>query len=62
VHLRVAATRRPDIAEYHIRLGIALQESGQNAEAEAPLRKGLELTPTNPLIHLRLGIGAQRIH
>lgn len=62
VHLQVAAAGRPDIAEYHLRLGIALQENGQNAEAEPPLLKALQLEPGNPLILLRLGIGALRVH
>lgn len=60
VHMRVAAAKRPDIAEYQLRLGIALQDAGQYAEAEIPLRKALELEPNNFVVHLRLGIGAQR--
>ena len=60
VHLRVAVTKRPDVAEYELRLGIALQETGQNLEADGPLRKALELEPGNPLTHFRLGLGALR--
>jgi tetratricopeptide (TPR) repeat protein len=59
-HLNTAVAGRSDVAEYHLRLGIALQESGQIADADAPLRRALELEPDNPLAHLRLGIGAQR--
>jgi len=62
VHLRAAVNRRPDMPEYQLRLGIALQETGQHAEGEAALRHALELQPGNPLVHLRLGIGAQRMH
>ena len=59
-HLTAAVARRSDIAEYQLRLGVALQESGESLKAESYLRKALELEPNNPLVHLRLGIGAQR--
>lgn len=60
VHMRVAVSKRPDMAEYQLRLGIALQDAGHDAEAEAPLLKALELNPKNLTVHLRLGAGAQR--
>ena len=59
-HLTVAVARRPDFPEFQLRLGIALQEIGQNAEADLPLRKALDLQPNQPQVHMRLGIGALR--
>jgi tetratricopeptide (TPR) repeat protein len=50
---------KPDAAEVHWQLGLALQEAGQLYEALAPLRRGCELSGNNPngpgpsLRHLR---------
>jgi len=48
------------VGEFQLRLGIALQEAGQNAEADLPLRKALELQPNKPRRAHALGVGALR--
>lgn len=51
-HLAEAARLRPEVAEYHFRLGVARLEAEQYALARPSLQRGVELAPANPRHYL----------
>lgn len=52
---RLAAERRPDDARAHLFWGLSLKYLDKNAEAVAPLQKGLASAPADFELHLALG-------
>src|SRR5262249_24283005 len=57
---RRASELKPDLAQAHYHLGVALREQGKWAEAEAPYRKAIELKPDYAEAHCNLGEILQR--
>ena len=54
LHARTALEIRPDSADAHSRLGVALSASGQNEEASVHFQKALETHQIRPRVHYNI--------
>ncbi len=55
IDFQAAQTKRPDLVEATIQLGVMKLEAGNAAEATPLLEMGVKYAPTDPIAHLNLG-------